>query len=109
VPGASSYTLPRLSPSLALPLSLLSSFAFKLNLRRYITVLSMHEYVEKTCMQKESFVYALSVKQRMRIVLFHMCFIRIRANGKPSELDQNECCPKLVNHTVEQSKVCMHH
>jgi len=58
-------------------------------------LLAMPEYVEKTCMQKEEFMKALSVKLRVRVNLFRMCFIRIRANLLPNGSDQGQCCNML--------------
>jgi hypothetical protein len=42
-------------------------------------------------------VYALSVKIRVRIFLFRMGFVRIRANGKASEVDKEQCCKLLTD------------
>ena len=52
----------------------------------------MREFSEKMPMQKERFVYALSVKLRMKVNLFDMCFVRVRANHEPAKNDVKECC-----------------
>ena len=46
---------------------------------------SEHELNLRPC-TKEGFLYALSAKLRVRIFLFRMCFVRIRANEKASEV-----------------------
>jgi hypothetical protein len=52
----------------------------------------MREFSQRSPMQKESFLYAFSVKMKMQIKLFDMCFLRIRANHEPALLDVEHCC-----------------
>ena len=57
----------------------------------------MKNYAVRSKMQKESFLYALSVKHGMRVNLFNMCFVRIRATHEPSKLDIGQCCGNFNN------------
>ena len=52
-------------------------------------------------MQKETFLYAYSVKMRMQINLFDMCFVRIRANHHPAGLDVGQCCDSFAKTRAE--------
>ena len=61
----------------------------------------MKEFAERMPMQKESFLYAYSVKMRMQINLFDMCFVRIRANHHPAGLDVGQCCDSFAKTRAE--------